>query len=109
MPPHGLAATQTESAKTSPGVMNGARYIDSLRDGREVWLHGEKVKDVTRHPAFANVVRTIADLYDLQCQPATQDTMTYLDGEGVRASVSYLPPTSPGGTAASAKEHGTMD
>ena len=50
--------------------MNGARYIESLRDGREVWLHGEKVADVTTHPAFVNVVRTIADLYDLQHQRA---------------------------------------
>jgi 4-hydroxyphenylacetate 3-monooxygenase oxygenase component len=95
MPPHGLAATQTESAKTSPGVMNGVRYIESLRDGREVWLHGEKVKDVTRHPAFVNVIRTIADLYDLQHQPGTQDVMTCVDDTGARSSVSYMPPTSP--------------
>ncbi len=37
--------------------MDGQRYIESLRDGREVWLHGEKVADVTEHPAFRNVVR----------------------------------------------------
>ena len=77
------------------GIMDGARYVESLRDGREVWLHGEKVADVTRHPAFRNVVATFAELYDLQHQAGTQEVMTYLDPDGVRGSTSYLPPTSP--------------
>jgi len=79
----------------APGIMDGARYVESLRDGREVWLHGEKVADVTRHPAFRNVVATFAELYDLQHQAGTQEVMTYLDPDGVRGSTSYLPPTSP--------------
>jgi aromatic ring hydroxylase len=96
MPPQGQAAARSESAhKAPPGVMDGRRYIESLRDGREVWLHGEKVADVTRHPAFANVARTFADLYDQQHRAPTQDLMTYVDEDGVRGSISYLPPTSP--------------
>ena len=79
----------------APGTMDGARYIESLRDGREVWLHGERVADVTQHPAFRNVVATFAGLYDLQHQAGAQAVMTYLDPDGVRGSVSYLPPTSP--------------
>ena len=31
----------------------GAEYIESLRDGREVFIYGERVEDVTTHPAFA--------------------------------------------------------
>ena len=42
----------------------GAQYIDSLRDGREVYIYGENVDDVTTHPAFRNAVRSIARLYD---------------------------------------------
>jgi 4-hydroxyphenylacetate 3-monooxygenase len=26
-------------------------YIESIRDGREIYLHGDRVKDVTTHPA----------------------------------------------------------
>ena len=37
----------------------GAEYLDSLRDDREVWIYGERVKDVTKHPAFRNSVRSI--------------------------------------------------
>lgn len=44
--------------------MTGDEYIESLRDDREVWLHGERVPDVTTHPAFRNSVRSIARLYD---------------------------------------------
>ena len=42
----------------------GQQYIDSLRDGREVYIYGERVEDVTTHPAFRNAVRSIARLYD---------------------------------------------
>ncbi len=42
----------------------GAEYIDSLKDGREVYIYGERVEDVTTHPAFRNSVRTMAKLYD---------------------------------------------
>jgi 4-hydroxyphenylacetate 3-monooxygenase len=42
----------------------GAQYLESLRDGREVYVYGERVKDVTTHPAFRNSARSIARLYD---------------------------------------------
>jgi 4-hydroxyphenylacetate 3-monooxygenase len=42
----------------------GQEYIESLRDGREIWIYGERVKDVTTHPAFRNTVRMLARLYD---------------------------------------------
>jgi len=35
-------------------IYTGAEYLESLNDGREVWYDGEKVKDVSRHPAFRN-------------------------------------------------------
>ncbi|MGE4531516.1 MAG: 4-hydroxyphenylacetate 3-hydroxylase N-terminal domain-containing protein, partial [Acidithiobacillus sp.] len=49
-------------SKTSP--YTGSEYIDSLRDGRNVFINGEKVDDVTTHPAFRNSVRSIARMYD---------------------------------------------
>lgn len=78
-----------------PGAMDGRRYLQSLRDGREVWIHGQRVTDVTQHPALARVAQTFADLYDLQHRPPTQHLMTYVDEDGVRVSTSYLAPTSP--------------
>src|SRR5207245_3348716 len=39
-------------------------FIESLRDGREVFIYGERVKDVTTHPAFRNTARMVARLFD---------------------------------------------
>src|SRR5499427_9419088 len=39
-------------------------FFESLRDGREIWIYGERVKDVTTHPAFRNTVRMLGRLYD---------------------------------------------
>ena len=36
---------------------NGTEYLDSLKDGREVYIYGERVEDVTTHPAFRNSAR----------------------------------------------------
>ena len=41
-----------------------AEFLESLRDGREIWIYGERVKDVTTHPAFRNTSRMLARLYD---------------------------------------------
>ena len=54
----------------------GAEYIQSLRDGREVYFDGERVDDVTVHPAFRNAVRSIARLYDALHDPAKKDILT---------------------------------
>ena len=44
--------------------MTGAEYIEELNDGREVYIYGERVKDVTTHPAFRNTARMVARLFD---------------------------------------------
>ncbi len=54
----------------------GAEYTQTLRDGREVYIDGERVGDVTTHPAFANAVRSIGRLYDALHDPATKDVLT---------------------------------
>ena len=50
----------------------GKEYLESLRDGREVYIYGERVKDVTTHPAFRNAARSIARLYDALHDPKQQ-------------------------------------
>jgi 4-hydroxyphenylacetate 3-monooxygenase len=54
-----MTATTT---RTRP--FTGQEYIESLRDGREIYIYGDRVKDVTAHPAFRNTVRMLARLYD---------------------------------------------
>ena len=41
-----------------PRPFTGREYLESLRDGREVWIYGERVDDVTTHPAFRISIRS---------------------------------------------------
>ena len=50
------------AAKALP--YTGREYLDSLDDGREIWIYGERVAKITEHPAFQNCARMIARLYD---------------------------------------------
>ena len=59
-----------------PRPYTGAEYLESLRDGREIWIYGERVKDVTTHPAFRNTARMIARLYDALHDPAKKSILT---------------------------------
>ena len=56
----------------------GAEYIAGIRErSAEVYISGERVKDVTAHPAFAGGLHTVASLLDMQHNPALRDDMTY--------------------------------
>ena len=61
-------------AKARP--FTGAEFLESLRDGREVYIYGERVDDVTTHPAFRNTARSIARLYDALHDPKTKAVLT---------------------------------
>src|SRR3977135_2407589 len=51
----------------------GAEYLASLSDGREVFIYGERVKDVTTHEAFRNTAKMVARLYDALHDPKRKD------------------------------------
>ena len=67
---------QSPHEAAAPRPMNGAEYLESLRDGRQIYIHGEKVADVTTHPAFRNSARMIARLFDALHDPAHKDVLT---------------------------------
>ncbi len=72
----------------------GAEYLQGLRERPpEVWLGGERVKDVTRHPGLANGARSVAGLYDLQHNPAFRDELTYPSpASGEPVGLSFIMP-----------------
>ena len=56
----------------------GAEYIAGLRErAADIYIGGQKVKDVTAHPAFAGGLRTVAGLLDMQHDPTKRDEMVY--------------------------------
>jgi 4-hydroxyphenylacetate 3-monooxygenase len=58
-------------------MRTGAEYLRSLKDGRRVFVDGERVKDVTTHPAFSGAARSIANLYDIAAAPELRERMTF--------------------------------
>ena len=63
-------------------IRTSAEYRDSLRDNREIHINGERVRDVTTHPAFKPVVDIRARIYDMQHDPATAPMMTVEGDDG---------------------------
>ena len=73
-------------------IRTGTQYRDSIRDGRQVWVNGERVKDVTTHPMFKPLVDIRARMYDMQHESALRDTLTYDEGDGERHAIAYKLP-----------------
>ena len=73
---------------------NGKQYLQGLREQqREVWINGERVKDVTTHPGLAGGARAIAALYDMQFDPKYQGQMTYTSPTtGDQVGLSFIHP-----------------
>src|SRR5258708_11322585 len=80
-----------ESGKSPDAMLDGARYLASLRDAREVYIYGERVRDVTQHAAFRNSCRSIARLYDALHDPKTRETLTGIDRSGARTHKFFIP------------------
>jgi 4-hydroxyphenylacetate 3-monooxygenase len=76
-------------------MRSGSAYVAALRDGRAVYLDGERVKDVTVHPAFAEPIKWIARTYGRARAAATDPALTFAEpGTGRRHSNMWLVPRS---------------
>ncbi|MCX4163596.1 MULTISPECIES: 4-hydroxyphenylacetate 3-hydroxylase family protein [Paraburkholderia] len=75
------------------GIRTGKQFIEGLKSRpRDVWVRGERVEDVTTHPAFRAAVEQLAALYDTQHAPELQDRLTYVVPEtGERAGLAFMP------------------
>ena len=72
-------------------IRTGDAYREGLRDGREIWIDGERVPDVTKHRAFRPIVDVRARIYDMAHEAAHRGALTYAEADQ-RNSVFYKPP-----------------
>lgn len=68
-------------------LRTGDQYRESIRDGREVYINGEKVKDVTTHPMLKPIVDVRARIYDMAHDEKTKDIMTYKEADGEECAI----------------------
>ena len=50
-------------------LLTGKEYLESIRDGRKVYVGRELVEDVTTYPAFRNAAQSFATIYDKKRAP----------------------------------------
>ena len=78
-------------------MKTGEEHLRGLRDGREVYIQGERVTDVTTHRAFRNSVASAASLYDYQSAPENLEKMTFVSPDtGERVNRCWQLPASYG-------------
>ena len=84
------------------GAKSGREFLERL-DGtkREVWYGGERVSGrVSEHRAFRGVAQSLAQLFDMQLDPARESYMTYRSPRtGERVGTSFLQPKTGGDLA----------
>jgi 4-hydroxyphenylacetate 3-monooxygenase len=73
-------------------IRTGEEYRAGLRDGREIWIEGEPVCDVTAHAAFKPVVDLKAHMYDMAHEAPSAEIMSFSDADE-RYSTLLRPPT----------------
>ena len=77
------------------GIRTGAAYLAALRDGRQIWLDGELIRDVTTDRRLAPAARSMADLFDMQHDPSLRERMTYPSpSSGDPVGLSFIQPRS---------------
>ena len=69
------------------------QYLEQIKDDREVYVGGERVRDVTIHPAFRHAAESVAAMYELSSDPAAADRLTYSD-DGDTHNAIFLRPRS---------------
>ena len=62
-------------------LLSGQEYLESLRDGRCVYVGRERVEDVAAHPAFRNAARSFAAIYDRKRAPDQRALMVCEDDD----------------------------
>ncbi len=74
-------------------IRTGRQFLEGLKDDREIWVDGERVKDVATDPRFEGCARTLAELYDIQGERLEE--MTYPSPTtGSPVGLSFLEPRS---------------
>src|SRR5438477_6828927 len=76
-------------------LRTGKEFLEALKDGRQIFIDGERVADVTRDRRLAAAAHSVAELYDLQNDPMLIDKMSFLSPSGgERVGLSYIEPRS---------------
>jgi 4-hydroxyphenylacetate 3-monooxygenase len=72
-------------------IRTGEQYRAGLRDDREVWIDGERVKDVPSHPSLKPIIDIRARMYDMQHEDTYAGLLTYREDNKQHSIFNRLP------------------
>jgi 4-hydroxyphenylacetate 3-monooxygenase len=76
-------------------IRTGKEFLDGLHDNRQIFMEGERIGDVTRDPRLAGAARSLAELFDMQHDPALHDRMIFASpSSGAPVGLSFIEPRS---------------
>jgi 4-hydroxyphenylacetate 3-monooxygenase len=76
-------------------IRTGQQFLESLADGRQIWMDGERIADVRTDRRLAPAARTLAALYDMQHEDGLRARMTFPSpANGQPVGLSFILPTS---------------
>jgi aromatic ring hydroxylase len=72
-------------------IRSPQQYIESLKDGRVVYLNGKRIENVTTDPILKVCRNWVAMDYGLSNNPDFQDLLIDVDENGERVSFALIP------------------
>jgi 4-hydroxyphenylacetate 3-monooxygenase len=76
-------------------IRTGKQFLAGLRDDRQIYLDGARIKDVTRDPRLAAAAQSLAELFDMQHDPGLVEQMTFASpSSGEPVGLSFIEPRS---------------
>src|ERR1051325_7918950 len=74
-------------------IRTGKEFLEALRDGRQIFIDGERVLDVTTDRRLAAAAQSVAELYDMQHDAALADRMVFASpSDGKPVGLSFIEP-----------------
>ena len=58
-------------------IRTGKEFLRGLNDDRQIFMDGERIRDVTRDKRLAGAAQSLAELFDMQHEPALHEKMTF--------------------------------
>src|SRR5712691_6701275 len=76
-------------------IRTGKEFLAGLKDDRQIFMDGERIADVTRDKRLAGASQSLAELFDMQHDPALHDKMTFASpSSGEPVGLSFIEPRS---------------
>ena len=88
-----VAKLSENTTSLGNGIRSGAEYLEGLNDGRDVWLEGQRVADVTKHQGLRRGAETLAGFMDKQADPKHKKIVTFKE-DGRDIPMSFMIPKS---------------